>query len=320
MHINKAKQWLVLGSFLLLGCMGPIFLLFGQAPANTSTAAAARTVLSYFDGQIQVRQGSAGQWLSPRLGQNLSNDVWIRVMPGSVVELSTQGTRTIINIPGEYALSAVFANTQSNPSVTGMVIAQVQSVIGRQRPDIRTGTAAGGTRASEAAQQTPGLGAVSATRLIETGRIRMDEGLYDEALDLFGQAFDFAFAPEEEVESAFLAAYAELSRGNPNGALEWIDYIHPLGPTSSYFIPYGLTAAQAHFELGNHRMALDFLDRVTSQTNLDIIDLQFERFFRGLILLSLQDPQTSRMYLEQAVELDRNSPVGRQAVQVLGVF
>lgn len=318
--MKKSYQFFVLGSLLILYSMVSGFVLFGQAGSTSSSSTPNRNLLSYFDGQVQIRQGSTGPWVNPRLGLNLTSDMWIRVQPGGVAELSLQGARTIINIPGEYALSTLLANTQNNPSVSSMVIAQVQSVIGRQRPDIRGGTAAGGTRASEAAQQTPGLGAVSATRLIETGRARMDEGLFDQAADLFGQAFDFAFTPEEEVESAFLAGYAELSRGNPDGTLEWIGYIHPLGPTSSYFIPYGLTAAQAHFELGNLPMALDFLDRVTSQTTLDSIDLQFERFFRGLILLELQDQRTARRYLEQAVELDRNSPVGQQAAQVLGVF
>jgi len=317
----KVKTGIHYWALLALGLLAIGSSLFSQTTSAQGTSAGAnQQILSYFDGQVQIRQGSAGQWINPRLGQNLTGDVWIRISPGAVAEISHLGSRTIINIPGEYSLSSLVTSSQNTPSVSTMVIAQVQSVIGRQRPDLRGGTAAGGTRASEAAQQAPGLGAVSATRLLETGRQRLNEGLYNEAVEIFAQAFDFAFAPEEEVESAFLAAYAELSRGNPSEALEWIDFIHPLSPESNFFIPYGLTAAQAHFELGNQRMALDFLDRIMSQTTLDGVDLQFERFFRGLILLELQDRRTARMYLEQAVELDRNSPVGIQAAQVLRVF
>jgi len=275
-------------------------------------------VLAYFEGSVEVQEPDG--WKPATLGQNLGASQSLRLLPGANAELLVQGRRIVLNLPGEFPLGQLLQGTDTLGNVSSLVRTQVRAVLGRSAPNIRANSAAGGVRSSEAAQEEPGLSLVSSTQLIQNGKTALNLGDFQQAADLFGQAFDFAFSNQEETESAFYAGYSNLALGDAQEAAFWFDFINPVDPGSEFFVPYGLSAAQAYFELGNPVMSLEFLDRLITQTTLSGADSQFERFFRGLVMLELNDQQNARRYLSESVALDPNSPIATQVRQVLKMF
>ena len=277
-------------------------------------------VVNYMVGRVDLRTESSAQWQTIDIGQALNLTDTLKVHPNAMVEFEVQNRTILLNVPGEYPISSLVQSTAPTGSLTGLLRTQVQSSVSRNDAAIRTRTSAGGTRASDAAAESA-LGPQSPTQQsIEQGRRHLEEGLIDQAIAMFGDAFDFSFTPDEEIESAFFAGYGELLRKNPTETLYWFDYVHPVYPGSPYFVAFNLTAAQAHFELGNPVIALDFLDRIISQTELESSDQQFERFLRGLILLEMNDIPMARRYLAESVQVDRESELGVHAQQVLDSF
>ena len=271
--------------------------------------------VEYLDGIVDADEGDS--WFEVYIGDELSENAIVKLSAGAFVEIAGGNTMLKFSKPGTYKLQDFVGAAQSvgKANLGSLVAGRLQKMT--QKSDLRTQTAVGGVRASEAvkAEDTTWVAFDSVRELIDEGIGKLYEGDFNEAYWLFVEANDAAEA-DEESESLYYVGYSALLKGDDQEALE------VLGGTSVessayYYQDYVLSLGTLYIQTLSFQDALDLLSPYLALSGQDMESMQTAYLLQGLGYEGLGDIAKARAALDKSKNLDPSSDVGIVASELL---
>jgi tetratricopeptide (TPR) repeat protein len=292
--------------------IGVVILIASVAGVNAQSV-----VVEYLEGSVEVREGSS--WYSISIGESVSSDAELRLGRGGYAEIADgSGTITLAR-QGTYDLSNIIKSAQDNRSanVGSLLFSRVKQVAGQREQSEQRDTAAGGVRASEAAQgpDISWAGAESASDLISDGLARLSEEDYNEAYFLFEEAYNVADSATAN-KAQFYMGYAAYLSGKQRQAVKALTRAE-LQPDSDYYTDHVLTLAQLYVETFAYQDAAELVEQFLEQGPSEDSARQTALLLAGLSHKGLENTSEARRYLREARSMDGSTAAGQTARQVL---
>jgi tetratricopeptide (TPR) repeat protein len=290
----------------------PIVLLLIIVP-NISAEA---FLVEYLDGIVEADEGDS--WFEVYIGDELSENAIVKLSGGAFVEVSSSNTALKFSKPGTYQLKDYVTAAQSveKANLGSLVAGRLQKMT--QQSKVRTSTAVGGIRASEAVTEeaTTWVAMDSVRELIDEGIGKLSEGDFNEAYWLFVDANDAAFEEDEENESRFYVGYTALLKGEDREAIEVLGGMS-VDSSADYYQDYVLTLGTLYIQTLSFQEALDILSPYLELSGQEIESKQTAYLLQGLGYQGLGDIPMATTAFDKAKNLDPSSEVGTAAGEML---
>jgi tetratricopeptide (TPR) repeat protein len=185
------------------------------------TLAAEDLSVDYIDGYLDVQRGS--RWVEVFPGDVVSTGDTIRLDQDSFAELRGRNKTLSLTEPGIYEVSRLLAAQTETASLgLGSIVSGKLSVL-LNDSQVKTQSAVGGVRASEAAA-APVIDWMESEslELIDKGKELLAAGNTGGAIRQFEEAYDLAMDDQEETMASYHLGYAYAVEGNTGKALKYL--------------------------------------------------------------------------------------------------
>ena len=264
-------------------------------------------VLDYLDGIVEIREGTS--WIEIDLGDELFADSVIRLDEDTMVEISGKGMRLTITEQGIYSVADLLDN---NNRVASWGIGSVLgSKLGALTGESKQGkTAVMGVRAA-AADSGPELSWMDeGEELLAEGKLLLQSGDYEEAVEIFEEGYDFADIDEEQ-QFLFHIGYAYALQGRNAQAMKYLTQVEA-EISAPFFADLVLLKGQLLVQSLSFQAAIELFD-------LYLKSLPGGEHSQAILFLSaicrqgLNDEAEAFSLLKAARDLDPASEIGRAA-------
>lgn len=278
-------------------------------------------VLDYLDGIVDMREGTS--WIEIDLGDELFDDSVIRLSDDTMAEISGKGMRLTLTEPGVYSIADLL---DSNKRVASWGIGSVLgSKLGALTGESKQGkTAVMGVRAA-AADSGPELNWMDeGEELLAEGKLLLQSGDYEEAVEIFEEGYDFADIDEEQ-QFLFHIGYAYALQGRNAQAMKYLARVEA-EIYAPYFADLVLLKGQLLVQSLSFQAAIELFDLYLtslSSGRLSGGDLPGGQHKQAILFLSaigrqgLDDEAEAFTLLKAARDLDPASEIGRAAAERL---
>ncbi|MBI9108392.1 MAG: hypothetical protein JEZ04_16720 [Spirochaetales bacterium] len=223
----------------------------------TATAGFAEDFLvNYIEGILEVNED--GDWYELYIGDELSENSIVRLDEDSYAELNRRDDKIRLSRSGTYELS-VLLGARSDVRSSGMgtlISGKFKTLI--QEDSGKTQSAVGGVRAAEAETVSIDWMSSETAELIADGRRALNDGLLEEAMTYFADAYDFAADSYEEAEALYFMGLTSAIDEDYSSALEHLDEAD-MENDSEYYTDFYLLKTQLLVESFAYGETYDFL-------------------------------------------------------------
>ncbi len=274
-------------------------------------------LVEYVEGLVEVRDG--GQWYEIFIADTIMETDEIRVTEGAYLELSSARATLKITRPGNYPVADIASQSQQREqSGLGSLLT---NQIGRfSQEEVRTESAVGGVRASEAAQedQPTWVGGESVPELIAEAVAMLEEGNYQEAYYIMDEASYYAFG-NEKPEADFYLGYTAALAGETQVALTALE-AHDPDPETDYYDSHVLSLADLYVQTFAYAEAESLVEAYLAQGEGDPESAQHAHLLLGMSRQGQGDQRGARTAFQEARDLAPDSPAGQVARNFLASF
>lgn len=181
--------------------------------------------LDYVEGYLDLKEGS--DWVELYIGDNIPRSATVRLDEDSLAELSGGNMNFILTRPGVYVIQDLLSSrrTMDSTGIGSLVSDKVSSLFSERATGPDT---VGGVRAAEV-ETEPAIDWMTseAADMISQARDMIEDGEYDDAMDVLDEAYDFAADEYEEQEIFFYRGYIYTVKGSLGKALSEFSKIYP---------------------------------------------------------------------------------------------
>ncbi len=247
------------------------------------------------------------------IGEVVLDSDTVRLDVGSVAELTARGVKLTLTRAGVYDIEALLKARGESRSIG------IASVIGSKIASIldepeRAQTAAMGVRGAKSENELDWMSGDTA-ELMETGKGHLTNSRFDDALEIFEEAYDFADI-SEETEVLFYLGYTNALTGNLRMALIYLSDADP-DSEAEFFIDFILLKGQILTETFAYDEAIDWFATYSADLSGNQIAAQLALLLQGVSYKGLDNVAQARNALQQAINMDASSDAGRAAQGVL---
>jgi tetratricopeptide (TPR) repeat protein len=275
------------------------------------SAGAIELTIDYLDGYLDIRED--GEWYELTIGEVVLDSDTIRLDEDSIAELSAQGVKLTLTKPGIYNIEDLLeARGKSRSSGIASVIGgKIASIL--EEPE-QTQTAVMGVRGAKSENELDWMSG-DTVELLETGKEHLTNGDFDEALEVFEEAYDFADI-SEEAEVLFYLGYTNALTGNLRMALSYLSDADPETDTE-YFFDFVLLKGQILTETFAYEEAIEWFGAYEADLEADQTSAQLALLLKGLSYQAIDETTQAKTTLKKAVDINASSDAGLAAQGVL---
>jgi tetratricopeptide (TPR) repeat protein len=269
--------------------------------------------VAYLDGEAQVASGS--NWRELSLGDVVSTDASIRLLPGAVLELKSTGSMLTLTRAGTYAIGALLKarRTLGSPGVSNALVSfmrQLASPAAGKQNDVL------GLRGPERSKpDEDGWSESSAQVFLDTGKDYIKAGRYDLAIEQLKKALDAA-TDEEAPEIHYYLADASSLGGDMKGAWKQVASLKPTIAVP-YYVDFVLLKAKLLVETSAYADALDLLASEGPALSQDAQRAPLYYFLLGLGYRGKSDSENADRAFAKVVSISAESDLGKTASELL---
>jgi tetratricopeptide (TPR) repeat protein len=275
------------------------------------SAGAIELTIDYLDGYLDIRED--GEWYELTIGEVVLDSDTIRLDEDSIAELSAQGVKLTLTKPGIYNIEDLLeARGKSRSSGIASVIGgKIASIL--EEPE-QTQTAVMGVRGAKSENELDWMSG-DTVELLETGKEHLANGDFEEALEVFEEAYDFADI-SEEAEVLFYLGYTNALTGNLRMALSHLSDADPETDTE-YFFDFVLLKGQILTETFAYEEAIEWFGAYEADLEADQTSAQLALLLKGLSYQAIDETTQAKTTLKKAVDINASSEAGLAAQGVL---
>ena len=286
----------------------------------TSLIGAIDLTIEYLEGYIDLKNGSA--WDELYMGDLISDTAVIRLDEDSLAELTGRNIKLTISNPGIYKISELLKASENRDSINlgSMLSGKFQSMFKGNSVDVQSDV--GGVRAAEVETNTSiDWMSSEAEELILSGKEYLDQNLFEKALALFEEGYDFAVDEDEEAEALFYAGYTYVLMGSMGDAIDSLDMIYDLDPYLEIYNDIFILKGQLLVETFAYDKAVSWFDEyIESDINYDEEDRQTIYLLKGISYKELGQISEAKEILQEAINIDNGSEMGKAASSILDMI
>ena len=281
---------------------------------------AASTVFSidlsveYIDGYLDLRDGS--EWVEVWVGDVVGDDDVIKLDEDSIAELYGPGIKLTLTKSGIYAVEDLLnaSGEQRSVGLASMVGGKVASLFAEKKVDAQA--AVMGVRGAKSESSVQWMTGDTA-ELMRTGKERLEENKIEEALAVFGEAYDFAEI-DEETEVLFYLGYASYLLGDLRISADFLSDISEIDTEAEFFPNLLLFYGQVMVETFAFEDAIDWIQTYRDAEIIDASVKQTAYLIEGISYKALEDVENAKTAFEASRAIDPESEIAKTAVTLLG--
>ena len=267
--------------------------------------------VDYLDGYLDIRED--GEWYELSIGEIVLDSDTVRLEEGSIAELTARGVKLTLTKAGTYDIEALLKARGESRSIG------IASVIGGKIASIldepeQSQSAVMGVRGAKSENELDWMSGDTAD-LMDTGKEHLTDGRFDDALELFEEAYDFADM-SEEFEVLFYLGYTNALTGDLRMALSYLSDADP-DSEAEFFVDFVLLKGQILTETFAYDEAIDWFAAYSAELSGDQLASQLALLLQGVSYKGLDNVAQARDALQQAINMDASSDAGRAAQGML---
>ena len=291
----------VIVSFLFLGVL-----------AASHVAAQAFSV-SYLEGQVEVKAGSA--WVELSIGDPVSLRASLRVGNHACVELITPSARITLSQAGTYALADLLAKSQSiRSSGAERVLTALLSNLVRGS-SLNQSTALGARGVDQSGTDDSEWMSSDAQVFLQAGKDFIHGGDYMMAVTKLTKALDAA-TPGEAPEIRYYIAEAYSFDGDARNALVQLADLRPAA-AETWAADFVLLKAKILVDTFAFEQAVQWMQEKGSSLATDAQRMPMYFFLCGLAYRGTGDQEKEKQCLSRVVSAEAGDDIGKAAAQLL---
>lgn len=283
-------------------------ILFGMCAISAS---AVDLSIEYLDGYLDIQEG--GEWYELAIGETITDSDTVRLDENSVAELSGRGTKLTLTKPGVYVIADLIKASGETRSlgIAGVIGSKIRTIVEEPK---QSQTAVMGVRGAKSEDELEWMSGDTA-ELLKSGKDYLAEGKFEDAAEVFEEAYDFADESEED-EVLFYLGFANALMGELRLAIGSIDDIDP-DPSMEFFADLILLKGQLLTETFAYQEAVEWLGEYSDGLANDKSAAQMGYLLQGISHKGLGNSGNAKLILQKAVELDAASDAGKAAASLL---
>ncbi len=270
-------------------------------------------LVEYLEGTVEVRED--GSWHEVGIGDSIAGSATVRLGNEAIVELRVTNRTVLLARSGTYDMATVLG--EAPPPNRSNVGSLIRERVRRIATDEETrDTVVAGVRASEAVDQDvmTWTGGESVDELVEEGIAALAEGAYEDAYLALLDAYDFADLSQLPTIEFYLG-YVSYLDGRPGEALDFLSATAP-DPAAAYYDDHVFALSQVLIDGMAYQDALDVLQAYESIGAPNEEERQMAYLLMAIATQGAGSLPAARNFLERAVAIDPDSPVGRVAAEI----
>lgn len=271
--------------------------------------------VEYVDGYVDIKVD--GEWYELYIGDTVSRRDVVSLEDGAVLELSRGGKVITLTKPGIYSMSSLGrqAELQNDSDVDSLIGSKLRTLVAGKGSDVEIATVAGARGADAGSNDDFGWVESEVDEIIKSGKNSIAAGDFEAALDLFYEAYDYAFDMEEEAQALFYIGYTYDLLGKPVDALRYLKDVSA-EPTSEIYTDFYLLKGKLHIQTYDYDQAVSFLEAYDN-TFASLNEKQTVLFLTGVAYDGLGKSQVADDFFQQAYSLDPESDVGKTSNRLM---
>ncbi len=273
-------------------------------------------IVDYVEGFVEVHTRDG--WVEVFIGDIVDEDSSIRLEPGSLLELSGTNIHLTLTTEGTYSIQDLIkSSTERSTSGVGSLIANKLLPLGGSS-SVGSRSAVGGVRGDFADEETFSWVESEAAELIERGKQLLSESDFEKALEVFKEAYDFAY--EDEVDEVlYYLGYSSYLLGDIISAERYLSQID-VKQDSSYYSNLILLKGNIYLETFAYQKAISLFDNFLTTERGRILDPSLKQtvyLMEAMAFQGLGNREKTIDLLTKTVEIDNLSEAGKTAERLL---
>lgn len=291
--------------------MKTVLFLLVCALVSAAGATAQNLTVSYLEGDVQVRSGSA--WTPLAIGDAVPAAASVRVQGESSVQLQGTGGKLYLNRAGVYAVRDLLA------SMSQLAAKGVPSALARSLRFLKAGastlpsTASGARAANKSEDEEDGWVESSSEVFLEAGKEYLEAGKFDQAIQQLNEALGSSTGAETPEIRYYLAKAAALN-GDVREAWKQIAGLEP-GASDAWRGDFVLLKGKLLEDACAFSEAVSWLS--ANDLSQDAQRAQLYHLLLGLAYRGAGDEQGARKAFARAVSVSADSDLGKVATELL---
>ena len=267
--------------------------------------------IDYLDGYLDIRED--GDWYELAIGEVVLDTDTIRLDEDSVAELSARGVKLTLTKPGIYNIEDLLEARGKNRAtgIASVIGGKIASIL--EEPE-ESQTAVMGVRGAKSENELDWMSG-DTVELLETGKEHLTNGSFEEALEVFEEAYDFADISEES-EVLFYLGYTNALTGNLRMALTYLSDAEPEADTE-YFMDFVLLKGQILTETFAYDEAIEWFSAHEADLAGDQTSAQLALLLKGVSYQAVDEIAQAKTALQKVVDMNASSDAGQAAQGVL---
>jgi tetratricopeptide (TPR) repeat protein len=269
--------------------------------------------VAYLEGEAQVASGAS--WKALSLGDPVSTDASIRLLPGALIELKGTGADVTLTHPGTYALGTLLKarRTLGSPGVSSAIVSFLRQLAfppAKNRADVL------GLRGPNRSKSPENEWSESSAQVfLDAGKEYIKAGSYDRAIEQLNEALDAA-TDEEVPEIHYYLADASFLGGDVKGAWKQVASLKP-AVAAPYYRDFLLLKAKLLEETSAYADALDLLAGEGAAFSQDAQRAPLYYFLLGLGYRGTGDSENANLAFRKVIAISAESDLGKTAGELL---
>jgi tetratricopeptide (TPR) repeat protein len=291
--INMKKVLLILTIFLI------------------STAVYAQDLeISYFDGDVEIFD--SGEWFEPEIGESISGNQKIKLGNDSYAEIVSPKSTIKLLKKGEYSVSALLesAGTQNTWELGKIGGINFKNIINK---GAYNSSAVMGVRGAK--QETGEIEWIdSSIDYLTEGKIILDEGNIDGALNLFNEGIDLS--EDDIIPLYYHSALCYSLQGKNNRSLKNLNMV--ITPETYDFYPDFVILKSNILLEGLEYKDADLILRKYIKSDNKSEKAQIMYLLLSYSANGMGNDDDAKMYLDKVMEINSSNDMGKIAEDLLG--
>ena len=265
--------------------------------------------ITYFDGDVEIFD--SGEWFEPEMGETISGNQKIKLGNDSYAEIISSNSTIKLLKKGEYSVSDLLksAGTQNTWELGKIGGINFKNIINKSAYN---SSAVMGVRGAK--QETSEIEWIdSSIDYLAEGKIRLDEGDIDGALNLFNEGIDLS--EDDIVPLYYYSALCYSLQGKNNRSLKNLEMV--ASPESYDFYPdFVILKSNILLEsleyTGAEEILKNYINKDSKSEKAQIVYLLLSYSSNGM-----NKKNYARMYLKKVVEINSSNDMGKIAEDLL---
>lgn len=271
--------------------------------------------VDYLNGMIELQEGS--EWIELFIDDQISSTSVIKLSESSFIELINGNSRFSLIQPGVYHLETIINESAKINSygIDTILTLKMSAIVSDDDSNVG-GETAMGVRADEVEIEMEWMGDDILNDFLETGIARIMEKKYEDAIQIFEQAVDWA-DDEQAVLFFYYTALAYTELGNYGIASSYIKNVHFDMDMPAYQDYIVLLGKLLIFSIAYNEALSIFNNYLNHYDNPAPETAQVVYYLSSICHMNLGDNESAIFALNRAKKINPSNEIGKLAVEML---